>query len=88
VAGGTVTEIGPLARDIRSQAPSDADAEASFGEGLFLDWSPDGTALLAFHSEAPGQVVVIDVDDGAWRALGLVADAAFPLQAWQRLAAP
>jgi Tol biopolymer transport system component len=86
VATGEVTEVGPLAREVREQLPSEDDARASEGEGLFHEWSPDGTALLAFESEGGGHPIVIDVGTGTWHALDRISASGAPTQQWQRQA--
>ncbi len=48
-----VTDAGPLPRDVRAARPSAADSDASRGEGFAFEWSPDGTSVIAFPSEAP-----------------------------------
>jgi len=86
VATGVVTEVGPLPRDVRKQFPSEHDKDASPGEGFFLEWSPDGTSLLAFPSEGDGHPVVIDVATGNWHTVDRVSASGIPVQAWQRQA--
>ena len=46
--------------------PNPADQYATAGEGLFIDWSPDGAMILAYPSEATGHPVLIDPVDGTW----------------------
>ena len=86
VATGEVTEVGPLAREIREQLPGKDDADASDGEGLFVEWSPDGTSLLAFESEGSGHPIVIDIATGTWHALDRISASGAPTQQWQRQA--
>jgi Tol biopolymer transport system component len=88
MADGTVRDVGPLPREVRSRYPAPDDGSASPGEGFFFDWSPDGQSLLAYPSEATGHAIIIDTLDGTWRALDPVLDAlgAPARQGWQRLA--
>ncbi|HET9522290.1 MAG TPA: hypothetical protein VFO73_14670 [Candidatus Limnocylindrales bacterium] len=86
IADGSLTEVGPLPRDVRAQHPSSNDGFATPGEGFFLEWAPDGQILFALHSEAAGHPVMINPADGSWRVLDPVAEAGDPLHAWQRTA--
>ena len=86
VADGTIVAAGPLPRDVRAQAPTAGDGSASPGEGFSLEWSPDGTMLLAVPSEASGHPVLIDPDDGSWQALDIRLEPADVTQIWQRRA--
>ena len=91
VATGTVTGVGPLARDVRSANPDPSDAYAGADESFNLDWSPDGRSLLALGSDTRGHFVLIDATSGDYRVLDVVA---MPQsnrpgatgQAWQRVA--
>jgi dipeptidyl aminopeptidase/acylaminoacyl peptidase len=84
VADGRVTEVGPLARDVRAQAPNAADALASAGEGLYPEFSPDATTLLAMPSEASGHPVLVDPVTGSWRLLDVVVKPEMASNLWQR----
>jgi dipeptidyl aminopeptidase/acylaminoacyl peptidase len=86
VADGSVTEVGPLPRDARAQAPSTGDLTASPGEGFQLEWSPDGESLVALPSEGAGHPVIVDASSGTWQVLDVVALPAPQTQAWQRVA--
>lgn len=86
VADGSVVSAGPVASDVRAQAPGPGDTEASAGEGMYPDWSPDGKSVIAYPSEANGHPVLINPLDGTWRILPLVASPSASSQAWQRLA--
>jgi Tol biopolymer transport system component len=86
VATGTVTEVGPLPRDVRAQYPEDQQTSASAGEGFAVEWSPDARSLIAFTSEADGHPILIDADTGTWRALGPSTAPQTPFGAWQRTA--
>jgi WD40 repeat protein len=89
IATGTVRSVGPTPREVRGQFPTDSDIAASRGEGFYFDWAPDSRSLIAYPSEAMGHPVVINTQDGTWRALDPVIDVEdFPRsQGWQRLAA-
>ncbi|HEX6867345.1 MAG TPA: hypothetical protein VF119_01005 [Candidatus Limnocylindrales bacterium] len=86
VASGASREVGPLARDARAARPNAGDATASFGEGMYLEWSPDGTTLLAIPGEGTAHPVLIDVATGAWRNLDAVVTPDAVSQSWQRIA--
>jgi TolB protein len=88
IKDGSVRSVGPLPRDVRNKYPAANDASASYGEGFYFDWSPDGRSLIAYPSEAMGHPIVIDATNGTWRALDSVIDTMdFPRsQGWQRLA--
>ncbi|MEP6638201.1 MAG: hypothetical protein ABJC39_02535 [Chloroflexota bacterium] len=88
MADGTVRDVGPLPRDVRSQHPEPKDGSASQGEGFFFDWSPDGRTLLAFPSEASGHPILIDTIDGSWKVLEQVVEppGTPSQQSWQRIA--
>lgn len=87
VATGVVANVGPLMPDVRVRYPSGGDDAASDGEGLFVEWSPDGTSLLAFPSEGAGHPILINVSDGTWRVLDTVlVDPQIPIYLWQRTA--
>jgi Tol biopolymer transport system component len=86
ITDGTVKDAGPLPRDVRREHPSADDSTASSGEGFFLEWSPDGTSLIAFESEAAGHPIIINPNDGSWHALGQLSQPGVPMQAWQRTA--
>ncbi|HEY6570743.1 MAG TPA: hypothetical protein VIZ22_10650 [Candidatus Limnocylindrales bacterium] len=86
VADGSVRDVGPLAAEVRSQAPNPADQYATTGEGMFIDWSPDGAMILAYPSEATGHPVLIDPVDGTWTIVPQLTTPKEPSQAWQRLA--
>jgi dipeptidyl aminopeptidase/acylaminoacyl peptidase len=86
VATGTVRTVDPLPREVRAQRPAPDDASASLGEGFSLEWSPDGTSLLALPTEAKGHPVIIDPSTNTWRALDVVLAPTLAAQAWQRTA--
>jgi Tol biopolymer transport system component len=87
VASGSVREIGPLAVEARAAAPSPADP-GNPEEGMWLEWAPDGTAILAVPTEAIAHPVLIDVATGDWRNLDPLVAPDFVTQAWQRVASP
>ena len=66
-------------RSARSPARSGSSSRARamrtprHGEGLFHEWSPDGTSLLAFESEGAGHPIVIDIATGTWHALDRIS---------------
>ena len=86
VAEGSVTDLGPLPRDVRAANPSPGDAHASFGEGWGIGWAPDGRSLMAFPTEATGYPIVIDAETGSWTTLDSVVSPVDVSQAWQRTA--
>jgi Tol biopolymer transport system component len=86
VADAGLTEIGPRAREIRAAAPNEADTFATPGEGLHVEFSPDGSSLLALPSEATGHPAVIDVGSGGWEVLDPLVSPAVAANLWQRLA--
>jgi hypothetical protein len=86
VATGAVRDVGPLPRETREQRPSDGDAGASYGEGFWFEWSPDGTSLLAIPGEGPAHPVLIDPATGDWRILDPIVAPDFVTEAWQRVA--
>ena len=69
VATGKVRYVGPLPREVRAQHPSSSDAQASAGEGFWLEWSPDATSLLAAPSEASGHHVSSIPGRNRWRVM-------------------
>ena len=85
VALGTVREVGPIAHDARAKLELPTDSQASPGEGMWFEWSPDGRYLLAVPTEAPAHPVIIEVASGGWRNLDPVVLPDFVDQAWQRL---
>lgn len=86
VASGSTRDVGPLARDVRKAMPGAADADASFGEGFWFEWSPDGTSLIAIPTEGNAHPVLIDVATGEWRILDPIVAPDFVAEAWQRKA--
>ena len=86
VAGGSVTDVGLVPRDVRAAHPSPGDQFASGGEGWSFDWAPDGTSLIAFPSEGTGHPVVIDALTGESTALDAVITPTGASQVWQRTA--
>ena len=86
VADGTVTETGPIPRDVRAANPAPGDAFASAGEGWTFDWAPDGTSLIAFPTEGSGHPVVIDAATGESTPLDAVITPTGAGQVWQRTA--
>lgn len=88
VASGELLEIGPLPREARAAQPNPGDGTASFGEGYWFEWSPDGTSLLAIPGEGLAHPVLIDVATGEWRNLDPTVAPDFVFQAWQRVAPP
>lgn len=88
VAAKTVRDVGPLARDVRKAKPGDGDGNASFGEGFWFEWSPDGTSLIAIPSEGTAHPVIIDAASGEWRVLDPIVAPDFVAEAWQRKALP
>jgi Tol biopolymer transport system component len=89
LADGSVTDVGPLAWETRTEAARDAGTALAYdnvGEGFAFEWSPDGRFLLALPGEAAANPVIIDVEDGTWRILDPVARPAAQTQTWQRIA--
>ena len=86
VMSGTLSGIGPLARDVRTQHPGPNDGVASPGEGWRLDWSPDGKTLMLVPSEAIGHPVLVNPLDGTWRVLDALIEPELAHEIWQRLA--
>ena len=88
VADDTLTEIGPRARDVRAAAPNEADAGASAGEGLYIEFSPDASTLLAMPSEATGHPAVVDLATGDWEVVDALVAPSVAANVWQRTALP
>lgn len=88
VASRATRDVGPLARDVRKAMPSEGDADASFGEGFWFEWSPDGTSLIAIPTEGSAHPALIDAASGEWRVLDPLVTPDFVAEAWQRLAPP
>ena len=86
LADGTVTDTGPIPRDVRAANPAPGDEFVSAGEGWSFDWAPDGTSLIAFPSEGSGHPVVIDAATGESNALDAVITPTGASQVWQRTA--
>ncbi len=86
LATGKVTDLGPLPRETRAEAPNPADRFASFGEGYAIEWSPDGQSLIAVPGEATSHPVVINVNDGSYRILPTLVQPNPVQQMWQRQA--
>jgi len=86
LADGTVTETGPIPRDVRAANPAPGDEFVSAGEGWSFDWAPDGTSLIAFPTEGSGHPVVIDAATGESTALDAVITPTGASQVWQRIA--
>lgn len=85
MATGTIREVGPLAIEARAAQPNPADPQNP-GEGMWLEWSPDGTALIAVPTEGTAHPVLIDVASGGWRNLEPLVSPDFVTQSWQRRA--
>jgi WD40 repeat protein len=86
VTSGTLTGIGPLARDVRARYPGPNDGDATAGEGWRLDWSPDGKTLLLVPTEAIGHPVLVNPLDGTWRVLDALIEPELAHEVWQRKA--
>ncbi len=87
IATGALREVGPNAMDARRAAPNPGDPHNP-GEGMWFEWSPDGTSLIAVPSEGNAHPVRIDVATGAWENLDPVITPDVVAQAWQRKALP
>lgn len=86
IAGRSVRAAGPVASAVRAQAPDPNNDFMNPGEGMYPDWSPDGTWVIAYPSEATGHPVLIDPVDGTWRIVPQLISPIVPSQTWQRLA--
>ena len=86
LATGKVTDLGPLPRETRAEAPNPADRFASPGEGFAIEWSPDGQSLIAVPGEATSHPVVMNSDDGTYRILPTLVEPSSVNQMWQRQA--
>jgi Tol biopolymer transport system component len=86
LATGKVTDLGPLPRETRAEAPNEADRFASFGEGYGIEWSPDGQSLIAVPGEATSHPVVMNINDGSYRILSTLVQPSAVAQMWQRRA--
>lgn len=86
VADGSLTDVGPIPRDVRSANPSRGDQFVSEGEGWSFAWAPDGTSLIAFPTEGTGHPVVIDAASGEWAPFDFPITPVGASQVWQRTA--
>ncbi len=86
LADGSVRDLGPLAREVRSQAPTPEGASVEANESYAFDWSPDGSSLIAVPSGGGSHVVVIAVPAGTYRLLEPVLHVDWVSQVWQRRA--
>ena len=82
---GSLTDLGPLLRDVRAANPAPGDQFASPGEGWSFDWAPDGNSLIAFPSEGSGYAVVIDAATGEATTIDAIVTPLGASQAWQRV---
>jgi dipeptidyl aminopeptidase/acylaminoacyl peptidase len=85
-ADNQVHEVGPRPREVRTAHPTAKDADASSGEGFFMEFSPDATKLLAIPSEASGHPIVVDLETNDWEVLDAIVTPGVAANVWQRLA--